>query len=59
MHRNGLLMETHLLFLSAAIRYAVIAEELSRFNHVIERVVTQSGEGETAVHFPPLINRAA
>lgn len=43
--------------LSAAIRYAVIAEELSSFNHVIERVVTQSGEGETAVHFPPLINR--
>ncbi len=40
--RNGLLMENSSAVLNSAdIRYAVIADELPRFNHVIERAVTQ------------------
>lgn len=40
-HRNGLLMGDSSAVLNTSIRYAVIAEELLRFNHVIESAVTQ------------------
>lgn len=44
-HRNGLLMESSSAVLNSAyISYAVIAEELPRFNHVIGRAVTQKGK---------------
>lgn len=42
-HTNGLLMGDSSAVLNTSIRYAVIAEELLRFNHVIESAVTQKG----------------
>lgn len=40
-HRNALLMEASSAALNTAIRYAAIAKELPRFNHVIERTLNQ------------------
>lgn len=42
-HRNGLLMGDSSAVFNTSIRYAVIAEEWLRFNHVIESAVTQKG----------------
>ena len=62
MHRNGLLMEHSSAVLDTLIRYAAIAEERQRLNHVTEQTVTQTGmRGERSKKeklFPSLINQA-
>lgn len=59
-HRNGLPMEDSSAILNTSIWYAVIAEELLRFNYATERAVTQKGirgERQKTVNFPSLINQ--